>query len=153
MKLHPTKGLNPHLTYCPRCGGIGPELILLGLHDYTIECNECDTVNIGGGAKCGQCGARPLLGERREIGEHDRLPGSLCGPCEAESKQYDEIVKAGGVYWKCADCKRSGVIKADAEFARAARSEHNIEAPLPLGVLFTKNNCPSCGPRPAVAVI
>ena len=47
MKLHKEKGLNPRLTFCPRCGGDGPDLMLVGAEDGKYECGRCHLVSYG----------------------------------------------------------------------------------------------------------
>ena len=42
MQSHNTKGVNPKLTYCPRCGDDAEELMLLGALDGKYECNTCN---------------------------------------------------------------------------------------------------------------
>jgi len=68
------------------------------------------------------------------------LPGGLCDAC----KEQIQIVKDGGVFFKCKDCGANGAIKKDAPLAKAVRKQMGIEAPEPCGVEFTKKDCPVC---------
>ena len=43
MYLDKEKGVNPVLTFCPRCGGDAPELILMGNKGYYQDCPNCGT--------------------------------------------------------------------------------------------------------------
>lgn len=166
LYLHETKGLNPKLTTCPRCGGDGPDLILLGARDYKDICQLCGAVYIGGAdpkmkhrgcvfkrldaqSKEVKCGGTSF--SREPIEEHEKLPGGLCYACEEEIKQHREIVAAGGIHWRCVDCKSEGVIKAESECAKEVRAHMKIEPPDPVGLEFYKDPkrgpaCPVCGP-------
>jgi len=99
IRLHPKLGVNPHLTYCPRCGGEGRDIVLIGARDYIDRCCECDMHLIGGG----RCPKHP--GRRtervRKIEEHEKLPGSMCEACEADQARQEAEVVAGGVYFRC----------------------------------------------------
>lgn len=182
IPLHPEKGLNPRLTYCPRCHADGQELILVGANDGVYECLACGQTVIGRSDHCPACPSRWHARRLRTLEEGERLPGSLCATCEKETQEHAALVEAGGVYWKCADCTRSGVIRSS-PFAQAVRASqqkasvglaanfyteavHDKAAPspakparnvlvggpkvyAPVGVEFTKADCPACGPQPA----
>lgn len=155
ITLHPKKGVNPHLTYCPRCGGEGRELVLLGNHDCKTLCEHCGTMNFGTrkGGTCGKCGKKMYNSKTEEIGDHEKLPGSLCEKCEKEIEQHDQIVAEGGVYFRCRDCKKNGVIRKS-DFADAVRRAHGLTEPKedgafpPCGVEFSQSEgCPACGQK------
>jgi len=46
IHLHPTLGVNPKLTYCPRCGGESNELVLIGDRTAKMQCQDCNTLNL-----------------------------------------------------------------------------------------------------------
>lgn len=143
--LHPTKGVNPYLTYCPRCGGDGRDLILVGRKDSVNECRACKLTVFGGGP-CPKCGMSTEFVRKME--DREKLPGGLCEACEKEEAEHEAAVAEGGVYFKCADCGVRGVIKASAPFAAKVREAHGIAAPKPCGVEFTKKDgCPQCGDK------
>ena len=148
IELHSTKGVNPYLTYCPRCGGESPVLVLIGRRTTVLTCIHCGTANIGSRRheECGKCGERLDGAKARELEEHEKLPGALCEKCQKEIKEFEVIVKAGGVYFKCSDCGAQGIINGDTEFAKAVREHAKVSAPEPIGAAFTKDNCPQCGP-------
>lgn len=149
IKLHPEKGVNPKLTYCPRCGGPGRELILVGADEGVYKCSSCEITVFGyGHGTCPSCKKSHVLKRERMIGEHEKLPGGLCEKCEKEEAEHKAIVEAGGVYFRCVDCGVSGVIKATAPVAQVARAELKVPTPGLCGVEFTKNDCPKCGPEP-----
>jgi len=158
VDIHPTRGLNPHLTFCPRCGGDGPDLILLGTREKLWQCNNCEAKIFGHrqSEKCPKCheggGRQPYTSSGftfvRNIGEHEKLPGSLCKGCEDELAEHKVIVAAGGIYWKCKDCHASGVIRGGSGLAEEVRRVSKIEPPNPVGFEFTKvEGCPSCGQK------
>lgn len=141
--LHPEKGVNPRLTVCVRCGKENG-LILLGKWDRNFRCAACDTITIGAQRhKCDKCGG--TRGEMEPIDDNARVPSGLCTECEAEVKEHAAIVAAGGVYWQCEDCKRSGVIKPS-PFANDVRKQHGLTNGEPCGVAFNKESCPACNP-------
>lgn len=156
LLLHPEKGVNPRLTTCARCGGEGRGLILLGKFDYKDVCNSCKTIHYGGANRdprtnrraCNNCGSEVFT--RQSIDEHEKIPHGLCHFCEKEVALHKKLVEEGGVYWRCRDCKASGVIK-DSPFTKLVRENLNIEAPQPCGIEFSKSgndvNCPVCGDR------
>lgn len=144
--LHPKLGVNPRLTYCPRCGGENGHLLLLGTTNKVYMCQGCGTPNIGKPKNgCGKCGHYDVPFER-ELRPNERLPGDFCGTCRQEMKEHRAEVAAGGVYFRCSDCPAIGVIRADHPFAKAVRKAHGIEAPDECGVEFSKaEGCPVCG--------
>jgi len=97
--------------------------------------------------KCPSCGADALTYKRR-LDEQECIPAGLCEKCETEDREMKEAVAQGGVFWRCADCNSGGVIKAGVPLAEAVREQYGIGAPDPVGVEFTKNDCPVCGPNP-----
>jgi len=146
IELHPTLGVNPRMTFCPRCGGDGPELVLVGRDNAKYTCPECGAVHLGRPDNvpeqlyrgCQKCGSRYDRGwERRELSEFEKLPGSLCADCEKEIEEHQELVAQGGVYWRCAECGKQGVIRAG-DYASAVRESAKIAAPDPVGVEFER---------------
>lgn len=171
ITLHPKLGLNVHMTVCPRCCQNGDELVLLGIHNRVYECaaSDCKARTLGKKEKkCPGCGYETERVFVREIGEHERVSGSVCGACQKELKEHQDVVEAGGIVFKCADCKAEGVIKASAPLAKMVRETHqkqggkglvkgwftepihtkgNDHVYVGCGVEFTKADCPQCGPK------
>ena len=143
IRLHKEKFLNPHLTFCPRCGGDGPDLLLLGAVDKVYRCLKCGMLHIGypKGKICQKCSGDVEF--ERKLDDHERLPGNWCDACEKEAKEHEEIVDAGGIYFKCADCKVEGVLKPS-EYTELVRKQIGVEAPKPCGIEYTKGDCPVC---------
>ena len=146
LPLHKEKGVNPRLTVCPRCGGDGSELILVGALDRVSVCKSCGLKHYGHmGCSCQTCGGSLVFDHCLKEGE--KLPGSLCESCEKEVKTFQAVVAAGGIYFRCKDCKANGVIKPDHEISKAVRAQSKIEPPNPVGIEFDReHSCPSCGP-------
>lgn len=146
IRLHKDKGVNPFLTFCPRCGGESQELLLLGANDKVYTCDSCGKNHIGGGFRCQEC--KGNLSFSRHLREGERLPATdICDSCKKEIKEHREEVERGGVYWKCDKCHNSGIIKAGTDLAVATREVHKLEAPVPCGIDFTDNAealCPIC---------
>lgn len=158
IRLHATKGVNAFLTFCRKCKGEASELILVGADDgvYVCQCRESEGGphrHIGSpkGATCVVSGHESRFTLERRLEEGERLPASdLCDACKKEKKEHAEIVEAGGVYWECEDCPASGVVKGTSPFAQMVRKAHDLPAPAPCGVQFTKKDCPACGPDAAM---
>ena len=151
MILNKTRGVNPFLTICARCGGETSELVLVGADDGVYECNACHRTIVGlpKGIECPSCRHRQSWVKKRTLLEGERLPSSQpCDTCKKEIEEHAKIVAEGGVYFRCADCKKQGVIKASAPLTRAVREKMKIPPPKPCGVEFSKANCPECGPNP-----
>lgn len=147
IRLHREKGLNPHMTVCPRCGKDGDSIVLLGATDKIHTCPKCGLRHVGrpDDGECQGCGAG-FARERwktRTIEDYERLP-VRCKACDDELAEWESVVKAGGVYFRCADCKTEGVIRAESEMAKAAREQLGVPPPKPCGVQFTKADCPLC---------
>jgi len=151
--LDPEKGVNPFLTYCTRCGGDGPDLILVGRKQYKDVCDNCGGVYLGGRDR--KVGDRPYQGgqcqfckeytsfTRSKIEEGEKLPGGLCKNCEDEIEEHKKVVAAGGIYFKCSECNAQGVIKAN-EFTAIVRAQHGLENGEPCGIEFNHTDTPKC---------
>jgi hypothetical protein len=146
IELHKEKGLNPHMTVCQQCGqDIG--LMLLGSADSLLTCNDCGKTTVGKrkARTCADPECKGRLTFKEELADTSRFPGGLCDVCKLERDTHAKFVSEGGVYFKCDDCNATGVIKSNS-FTQEVREKHNIPAPNPVGVQFTKADCPACGP-------
>lgn len=130
IRLHPIKGVNPHLTYCVRCGE-SAEIVLLGAHDYKDICRHCGLIMVGGKdyhkPKCAKCGNDNW--KREKIDGHEKIYMGLCSNCEEQIK----IVRGGGVFFKCKLCGVEGAIRKN-EYTDEVRRVAGISAPDPVGV-------------------
>lgn len=144
IPLHPTKGVNPRLTFCPRCGGDGRELILIGANDKVITCPHCGMNAIGfkTAQLCPSCKKRLTGGKVRTLEDHEKLPGGLCLKCEEEVKKVEELIKDGAVHVKCKKCGMQGVLRKDHPLAIQARNHFNLHNGEPCGVEV--DSCPQC---------
>ncbi len=145
IRLHPTKGVNPHLGVCPRCGGDNGEIALVGANDGIYVCHRCKQRHVGRPKECAQCGHWDFT-KTGELGENERIPTGLCKSCETEVAEHKKVVASGGVYFKCSDCGVSGAIRPNA-FTEAVRKQAGVATPAPVGVEFSKADCPACGPN------
>lgn len=80
IPLHPTKGVNATLCYCPVCGADNNELALVGNHKvYTCRCG---VNHIGRPRKAKDCPCKDFREvERRELREGEKVPGGYCQRC------------------------------------------------------------------------
>lgn len=61
---------------------------------------------------------------------------------ETKKKDFEEKVRAGGVYYVCLACKGEGVISADDEIAKGARKKAGIKKPNLMGIkVYGCENC------------
>lgn len=127
--LHPTKGLNAHMTRCTTCGEDGEDIILLGNRDFKHTCNHCGMVHYGFSfmRTCEKCRSGSLKKERIE--EYERLPGK-CRKCrEAEEKlqkEIDETIEAGGILVECLECGMKGVLRPDHPLCSEVRKRLDV---------------------------
>ena len=146
IQLSSDRGVNPRVGLCPKCGKENGEVLLLGTQDYIWKCSRCSVESLHGSytsKNCPVCEQNGLERVRR-LGKSEMVVGrSLCKACEEEKAEHWKVVSEGGVYFKCKDCRATGVIKAS-NFAKAVRESAGIAAPKPVGVEFTKDDCPSC---------
>jgi rubrerythrin len=149
ITLSKDRGINPRMSTCVRCGSDGTTLALIGDSDHLFDCRACGKKVLGKKRqrKCPGCGVKGSLAYDRRLGESEPIPMGLCQTCEDSDKELEEVVKEGGVYWKCADCDRSGALRAQSQLAQAVRKQLGVEAPNPAGCEFTKDDCPACGPN------
>jgi len=133
-------GIEPHLTFCTRCGGETQELTIGVVFEATLHDGRKLYYNRGQQRQALRSAKldRSDVASTRHVEENEKLPASQpCKSCMDELKEHAEIVKAGGIYWKCGDCGQSGVIKKT-KFADMIRKAHKIEAPKSCGVEFVK---------------
>jgi hypothetical protein len=150
IPVHPERGLDPHLSFCPRCGG-ETNAIAIG-HIKKAELPNGQLVYAQKGKQSNimkQLREQNMIGwnERldwRDLGENERIPDSeVCEKCKTEIEEWADLVKAGGAYMKCSACGCNGVIKPGTELAEAVRKSTGIEPPDPVGVEF--DNCSAHG--------
>lgn len=148
IPLHPDRALDPHLCYCPRCGGESNSLTIGHLKKALISrtpdgkpvSGEKQYVYANRG-KTTQT-AREMekkgwtIGMWEEVEEHEKVPGDICDDCCSELAEWDQIIKNGGIYWRCKSCEKQGVIKPSAPICKAVREEAGIEKPDPIGIEF-----------------
>lgn len=155
LRLHKTKGVNPRLTCCRNCGkDVG--VALLGASESVFKCSRCDMKSIGGRPRknrpghlgerqCPGCGAHDSYVRDGVVGEYDKIPDGLCTECEETEAACAEVVREGGIFWKCSKCGSAGAIRASAPLAAMVREQMDIAAPDPVGVDFEgDSNCPVC---------
>jgi DNA-directed RNA polymerase subunit RPC12/RpoP len=133
IPLHPEKGINAMLGWCPRCGRQNSEIVLAG-RSFVYTCRKCGHRQAGYKRHPCQCGNNESYDfDSRPIEESDRIMGGLCDECAAEVKEHEAIVAAGGVYFKC-KCGMRGVVKAESPIAAIVRENLNLPAPEPCGL-------------------
>jgi len=162
ITLHPKLGVNARLTICPRCGGEGKDLVMMGNRNYKDICDSCGCVHYGGagdrtGRKvCQKCGGYGFT--RQEMKDGEKVPGSdICNKCKAEIATMKMQMESnpGSVAFRCAKCRSEGIIKGDAELAKLTRKKfaelavkqgqpdtYTVQPFTPCGIELEK--CPNC---------
>ncbi len=148
IRLHEKLGVNPKLIKCLNCNDDTGTLALIGTATVK-ECVSCKK------AWCPDSKLRhsPCCdADLKVVPQGESIyTGEICDNCkkaaEGERAAHKALVVAGGIYWRCADCHQSGVIRASSKFAADIRAIHGIEPPGECGVEFTKADCPICGPK------
>lgn len=142
LRLHKTLGVNPHQTFCPLCKEDHDQIVLIGANVRIYACTRCRVEVYGGhapGQPCPTCGGHHTMVHVSDIKEGEKIPANCpCVKCQAEQKEHADAVAAGGVYWRCRECKKQGVIIAESEMAKAIRAAAKIEPPAKVGVEFEK---------------
>lgn len=105
-------GINCRMTICPRCGGDGGALAILGNKNYVATCTVCKAQVFGTSRrhkdKCPKCPNREFT--TRRLYDYEKIP-VICGACEDELATFDKIIKEGGLPFKCSECGCSGVLR------------------------------------------
>jgi len=145
IKLHPTKGMNPILTFCERCHESN-SIIMAGAAIsavYKGACPDCKTM-----IYCTSNDARNTPREQearcpcgtyltcQKISDNEPIPYGICQECQDELASFKQIVTDGGVYFKCKSCNANGVIKAGSVLAIKVRELSKIATPDPVGIEF-----------------
>lgn len=139
IPLHPTRGLDPHLMTCRRCGKgtsgmtVGHLKAFVDNRDNIVACYAA----IGFNRRDMEEANPKLRGlQTRDVREYETVyDNEPCDECKAEITEHSAIVAAGGIYWKCQECHQEGVIRPS-EYATAVRESVNIAAPAALGMGF-----------------
>lgn len=155
IRLHSEKGVNPRVTQCRLCNKtVG--IVLLGSQNHKYTCPECKTLHYGlpdrgksGQRECQECKNRFRSDwKTEEIPDNESLPIEICDECQKKEEEVCNAVKAGGIFWRCKDCRSTGAIKAKSPLAKAVRKKMGIKPPEPCGIEFSKDDyCPVCGAK------
>ena len=106
IPLHSTRGLDPHLTFCPRCGGEGTGLTRGALVKYKLPDGRILIAQAGQGGKAAEdAGVQLNNCKKLEIKEGERVPDNEpCAACKKELDAHAGWVARGGIYFKCKEC-------------------------------------------------
>lgn len=145
IPLHKDRGLDPHMTFCRRCGEVAEELTVGELRKAEIN-GQWVYANRGRTHEAKMALIKQKLlnyGDTlhwQEVMEGERVPAqAFCNKCEEELEQWKMFVGAGGLYFKCKECGATGVIKyTDTSKAMCdeVREKLGVPAPEPAGVEF-----------------
>lgn len=124
IPLHPDRGLDPRLLYCPRCakntnGEIGVGHVRLGV----TKSGKRIVFNRGAHKRAAPVDD-PFV-TITDLPEHEKVCGvSLCDPCKKEVAAFkEEVEERGGVHFLCQQCGVQGVVKGSAPAATETRDQ------------------------------
>jgi len=131
-------GLEPHLTFCLRCGGDGDELTIGVLKKAQLDNGQWLYANRGEVKRAERSvikqGYKGHISPWQPVLECEKVPASQpCKSCQEEIIAISEVVEAGGVFLRCAECGLQGALRPENELAKDVRKESGIMAPDPVG--------------------
>jgi hypothetical protein len=95
--LHPTRGVDPHKCFCPVCYNDTCELSLGYLRAH---CNKEGLIKSVFPADKKSSVPQEAGDFFRDLEPEEKVPGGVCGKCEAIMAEQDTVVAAGGVFRK-----------------------------------------------------
>ena len=154
IPIHPKKGLDPHMCFCPRCGGENGELAIGHMFKAVIESTGQTVFYNRGKRKNVEKELKDkglTLGLGKEAEEGDKIPGGLCKACKKELEEHRNIVcNEKGIYFKCRGCGTEGVLRRAAveamwDAAGVAKIDAGRDKLGRIGVEF--NTCAKCSDK------
>lgn len=143
IRLDREHGLAPHILQCQNCGA-EDGIALLGDKCYSAQCYGCKKTVYGITANargCPHCSGQLDRSTITLIDKWKPIP-HICDKCIANQNEMIEVVKAGGVFWKCKYGHEGAIRKS--EYANAVRKSAGVAAPELVGVEFDAEHCPVC---------
>lgn len=128
IPLHPTRGLDPHICICPRCGEDNGELTIGVTYTGTDEHGRRHYFSRGK-RRVEERQHNVTITDVSEVEENEKIPTSLCEKCKNELKAEKVAVQGGGVYFRCDECGLQGVVKnreSSAAFCKQVREANNV---------------------------
>lgn len=130
-------GLEPHLCFCPQCGGDTGEMTIGVVYEALLTNGSKAYYNRGDRRSVTKnLPAGIYIESTRHVEDGEKLPSSApCAACQNVNAEMDQVVADGGVHFRCTQCGSIGVIK-DSPFAKSIRERAKVKAPDPVGVEF-----------------
>lgn len=142
ITVHKRLGLNARLTFCPKCGGEGSGLVMLGRKNYKGMCSEHGHV-YGIGPRTTHCiaeGCDRVLTEVKELADYEKVPSvELCDACQKSLTIQMEAIDRGGIAWQCSTCGSEGAVLPGGTFDEMIKK---VRAQGYTGVRWSQ--CPQC---------
>ena len=132
-------------THCPYCKNDMPEVVYVRDNKHKHKCLHCGysfLLSIEKGASRPMC-LSVNIEYKGVVGVDDKVPSfSICDNCH--QIKFRDLVRSGGIYWKCGDCGGKGAYSPMHPLAAEIREEAGVMPPREVGIDFTIENCPLC---------
>lgn len=117
IPLDKEKGLDPHLTHCPRCGGPGSGLTIGAIRKAKLPNGQYAYGNVG---KLTQAG-KSLMDQGairskydlhwEKLEDNETVPDTEpCAKCQEDMQMQSDEIARGGVFFKCKECGTQGIV-------------------------------------------
>ena len=125
--------LEPHICICVNCGNDTGELSIGVLYkaDYKNKVVYADRNSRGRTNK--QVGYNL---EWIHVKENEKVATGFCEECQDNLDAMADMVRAGGVFFKCEECQQEGAIQARHPLSAEVRKQLGIAAPDPCGIKY-----------------
>jgi predicted RNA-binding Zn-ribbon protein involved in translation (DUF1610 family) len=130
-------------AYCPRCGEDTKAVAMGEIRKATLSNGQLVYAQKGREAKMqADLVVKNMVAQGEsltwiDLEPDERVPdNSVCEKCANELSEWADMVKRGGVYFKCRECGANGIVHAGTELAEQVRESQKIAAPAPVGMEF-----------------
>ena len=135
-----------HKMMCNYCGKIlDTEVEIKDGEDFKYQCSKCGIFILGsaGAKECYSCGGEMI--ELGKISDTETI-GIICQECQKridkQMEEHKQIVKDGGIYFRCLKCKTRGVIKPNNKICQETRERLEVDISEPCGIEI--DSCFNC---------
>lgn len=140
IPLDKERGIDPHLCKCINCGGDSNSLTVGVIRKGEDENGVIHYANRGQtdkhNAMLRNKGLSEVLQWETVTDTTERIPMGLCTKCEEQEKLFKEELEKGGIFFRCKQCEKHGMIIGSHQLSIDIREHSGIKAPDPVGTEF-----------------